>query len=185
MQKKLHEYQKLIDQKLNELIRKKHPHNKSNKYILNIRQNSSPNIYLNNYNKVQKKYNEALIGINHYLKKNSKKKNTVTASNINTKNLNYKKLISKSTIDSIKRSKISQKNINRNSKFLRNKNNTEFINNMKQGINKASFSSKYDDSNSKKDEESSINKGKINLSLRKFIFAKCSNPASNKINNFH
>ena len=56
---------------------------------------------------------------------------------------------------------------------------------MKQNINKQSFSSKMDDSNSKKNDESIINKGKINLSLRKFIFAKCSNPTANTINNFH
>ena len=183
VQKKLQEYQKLIDQKLNELINKKNHRTKNNKYILHIRQNSSPNIYMNNFNNTQKKYNQSLIGINYYLRKNSnKKKNTVTAPNVNTKNFNYKKLMSKSTIDSIKRTKISQKNINKNSNFIRNKNNSGFINNMKQTLNKASFISKADDSNSKKDEESSNNKGKINLSLRKFIFAKCGNPASNTIN---
>ena len=186
VQKKLHEYQRLIDQKLNELIRNKHPHTKNNKYILNIR-NSSPNIYINNFNGTQKKYNfnnKSGLGINYYLKKNQKK-NLATNINTNNKNLNYKKLLSKSTIDSGKRNKMNSKNGNKNSNFLRNKNNSEYINNMKRNINKQSFSSKMDDSNSKKNDESIINKGKINLSLRKFIFAKCSNPTANTINNFH
>jgi hypothetical protein len=99
--------------------------------------------------------------------------------------LNYKKLLSKSTIDSGKRNKIEKKSGSKNTNFLKNKNNSEYISNMKRNINKQSFSSKVDDSNSKKDEESIINKGKINLSLRKFIFAKCSNHTANTINNFH
>jgi hypothetical protein len=183
VQKKLHEYQRLIDQKLNELIRNKHPHTKNNKYILNIR-NSSPNIYINSFHNAQKKYNynQSELGINYYFRKNQKKN---LATNINTKNLNYKKLLSKSTIDSGKRNKIEKKSGSKNTNFLKNKNNSEYISNMKRNINKQSFSSKVDDSNSKKDEESIINKGKINLSLRKFIFAKCSNPTANTINNFH
>ena len=187
VQKKLHEYQKLIDQRLNDLIRNKHPHIKSKKYRLNIRQNSSPNIYLNNYNNSKKKYNTSLVGINYYIKKTKQKNST---SNIYTNNNRgniknaSKKLTSKSTLDSIKKSYINNNN-NSQRNLRRNKNNSEYINNMKQNINKASFNSRNEDSNGSKRDDSNQTKGKTNLSLRKFIFAKCGNPVSKTINNMN
>ena len=55
---------------------------------------------------------------------------------------------------------------------------------MKQNLNKAGFYSKVgedfvENSRPEKDEN---NNGKINLSLRKFIFTKCGNPSSSSMN---
>ena len=57
VQKKLYEYQKLIDQKLNELIKNKHYYIKNNKNSFHIRRNSSPN-----YNNSQRKNTSSSIG---------------------------------------------------------------------------------------------------------------------------
>ena len=68
VQKKLYEYQRLIDQKLNELIKNKHYCLKNNKNIFHIRRNSSPN-----YNNSQIKNTSSSIGLEYYLKKIEKK----------------------------------------------------------------------------------------------------------------
>ena len=73
VQKKLYEYQKLIDQKLNELIKGKYPQIKNKKLTFQLRQNSSPNIVINNCNNSQIKANQALMGLDYYLKKKKKK----------------------------------------------------------------------------------------------------------------
>ena len=189
VQKKLYEYQKLIDQKLNELIKNKHPHVKSNKLTYQLRQNSSPNIYLNNYNNSQRKINQSIIGLDYYLKK-SKKKNI--SQNINTNQFqgnNSKKLIMKSTLELAQKKKINQK-INSQSQSLRkNKSNSQNTNFLKQNVNKQNIKFKLGDLNnsrhsrqSKQENDSILNDGKSNLSLRKFIFSKCTNPVSHTIN---
>ena len=179
VQKKLHEYQRLIDQKLNELVKNKNPHIHRNKFALNIRHNSSPNIIVNNS---QKKPSNSLIGINYYLKKRRKKSSAPNIYvNNNQGNNISKKFISKSTMDAIKKRNFNQRNNIQNSNIKKKKCNSEFINNMKQSLNKASFNSKNEDSTIIKDESNSLAKGKTNLSLRKFIFSKCSNPISKTI----
>ena len=68
VQKKLYEYQKLIDQKLNKLIKNKHYCMQNNKNIFHIRRNSSPS-----YNNSQTKNTTSSIGLEYYLKKRKKK----------------------------------------------------------------------------------------------------------------
>ena len=80
----------------------------------------------------------------------------------------------------IKERKNSHKNSNQSrSTKKNNKNNINNINNMKQNINKAGIYSKSGEDfieNSTVDKaENYNNNGKINLSLRKFIFTKCGN----------
>ena len=87
-------------------------------------------------------------------------------------------------MDTIKKNSFNQRNNIQNSNIKKKKCNSEFINNMKQSLNKASFNSKNEDSTIIKDENNSLSKGKANLSLRKFIFSKCSNPIS-KTNKIH
>ena len=187
VQKKLYEYQKLIDQKLNELIKNKHPHVKNNKLTYQLRQNSSPNIYLNNYNNSQRKMNQSIIGLDYYLKK-SKKKNI--SPNINTNQFqgnNNKKLITKSTLELVQQRKVNQKI---NSQSLRkNKSNAQNINLLKQKVNKPNIKFKLGELNnsrhsrqSKQENDSILTDGQSNLSLRKFIFSKCTNPVSHTIN---
>ena len=192
VQKKLSEYQKLIDQKLNELILSKHPHIKGNKNTLHIRHNSSPNIYINNYYNSQRKYNTSVVGLEYYL--NRKKKKTILR-NISTNNIplnknnqnNSKKLTSKSTIDSVYKRKVNQKNKNKSQSMKKIKCSSDNIYNLKQNSNKVSFNSKINEFNNSKhnndnNNDSIADKEKTNLSLRKFIFAKCSAPNSNTIN---
>ena len=192
VQKKLSEYQKLIDQKLNELILSKHPHIKGNKNTLHIRHNSSPNIYINNYYNSQRKYNTSVVGLEYYL--NRKKKKTILR-NISTNNIplnknnqnNSKKLTSKSTIDSVYKRKVNQKNKNKSQSMKKIKCSSDNIYNLKQNSNKVSFNSKMNEFNNSKhnndnNNDSIADKEKTNLSLRKFIFAKCSAPNSNTIN---
>jgi len=187
VQKKLYEYQKLIDQKLNELIKNKYPHVKNNKLTYQLRQNSSPNIYLNNYNNSQRKMNQSIIGLDYYLKK-SKKKNI--SPNINTNQFqgnNNKKLITKSTLELVQQRKVNQKI---NSQSLRkNKSNAQNINLLKQKVNKPNIKFKLGELNnsrhsrqSKQENDSILTDGQSNLSLRKFIFSKCTNPVSHTIN---
>ena len=86
VQKKLYEYQRLIDQKLNELIKNRHPHMKrGSKGSFHIRRNSSPDIYIKNNmsNNSQRKQNSSVYGLEYYLKKSNELKK------IKIKKLNY------------------------------------------------------------------------------------------------
>ena len=63
----------------------------------------------------------------------------------------------------------------------KNKNKINRNGNMKQKISKENLSSKIEETNN---DESILTNAKSNLSLRKFIFSKCSNPTSNTNNAF-
>ena len=175
VQKKLYEYQKLIDQKLKELIRNKHCYIKNNKNSFHIRRNSSPNFYNS-----QIKNTSSSIGLEYYLKK-SKKKSITPNTHLNKNNISKKQLV-RTNVQLNKDRKNGQRTSSKS--FKKNKNIINNINNMKQNLNKGGYYSKigddYIDSN-KVDREENINE-KINLSLRKFIFAKCGNPSSNSVN---
>ena len=186
VQKKLYEYQRLIDQKLNELIKNRypHPHVKRSKYTLHVRQNSTPNIYLSNS---KKKYNTSIVGLEYYLKKGNKKSitpNTLINNNGNKSTISQKNS-SKSNLDSMKKRKFNQRHFGKSQSVKKNKSNSENINNIKKNINNVIFNTKIPEYNNNKQDNdnanSSIN-GKSNLSLRKFIFAKCGNPISSHIN---
>ena len=167
VKKKLHEYQKLIDQKLNQLIKKHHPNLQNNKTMLHIRRNSSPSYDINNKKSQQK--NSPLLGVEYYIKKINKKNTNVNSIN------NSNKILSKSIIET-KRTKVFNKNIKNN------KSNSKNITNMKLNLNKVSFNSKISDLNSSRQfNESILTNEKSNLSLKKYIFAKCSNSLSNTI----
>ena len=100
------------------------------------------------------------------------------------KNSGSKKQYVKVNIQSIKERKNSQRNSSQSQSFKKNKSNINNINNMKQNLNKATLNSKTGEDfieNSKEEKEEN-NNGNINLSLRKFIFAKCGNNSSNMIN---
>ena len=180
VQKKLYEYQRLIDQKLNELIKNKHYCAKNNKHAFHIRRNSSPN-----YNNSQRKNTSSSIGLEYYLKKNRKKSITPnTNSHLNRNNASKKQLI-RTNIQSIKERKSSGRNSSQSQSVKKNKNMINNINNMKQNLNKAGFYSKVGEDfveNSRQDKDENSSNGKINLSLRKFIFTKCGNPSSNNMN---
>ena len=183
VQKKLYEYQKLIDKKLNELIKNRHPNvRRNNKYQIHIRRNSSPNIYLNNNS--QRKPNNSLMGLEYFLRKIKQKSATPNTNYKNNQENNSfitRKIITK---------KNNQRNNNKTQSIKTMKKNTDNISNLKQNINKASYYTKTKDLNntSKQDftnDSITINK-KNNLSLRKYIFAKCNNnnkPATNEIKN--
>ena len=184
VQKKLDEYQKLINQKLNELIKGKHPnHNvkRNKKYSFHIRRNSSPNMYINNSS--QRKHNKSLVGLEYFLKRNKKKSITPNTKekNILENNSNMsRKIISRSNIDSV-RGRRNKRNDSKSLSMRRNKINIE---NIKQNFGKDTFNSKNKELNNTRSEIDSIaNNAKCNLSLRKYIFAKCNNPSSNVIKN--
>ena len=188
VQKKLDEYQKLINQKLNELIKNKHPHpnvKRNKKYSFHIRRNSSPNMYISNNisNSSQRKQNKSLVGLEYFLKKNKKKSITPNTKekNISENNSNIsRKILSRSNIDSLRK----RKNKRNDSKSLSMKRNKISIDNIKQNFSKDTLNSKNKDLNNNRPEIDSIaNNSKCNLSLRKYIFAKCSNPSSNIIKN--
>ena len=172
VKKKLHEYQKLIDQKLNQLIKKNHPYSKINKTVLHIHRNSSPSLDKNIKNSQQK--NSPILGLDFYIKKIKKKNITVNSNHnndIGNKNNNSTKIISKSIIDSKR-----EKNIRKN------KSNSKNINNMKLNLNKVNSNSKVGELNSSRQiNESMLTNEQSKLSLKKYIFAKCTNPLSNTI----
>ena len=175
VQNKLYEYQKLIDQKLNELIRNKHYYIKNNKNSFHIRRNSSPN-----YNNSQRKNTSSSIGLEYYLKK-TKKKSITPNTHLNKNNVSKKQLV-RTNIQMNK----DRKNVQRTSSksVKKNKSNINNINNLKQNLNKGGYYSQFGDDyidSSKVDREENTN-GKINLSLRKFIFTKCGNPSFNCVN---
>ena len=178
VQKKLYEYQRLIDQKLNELIKNKHYYIKNNKNSFHIRKNSSPN-----YNNSKRKNTSSSIGLEYYLKKNKKK--SITPNTHLNKNNGSKKNLIRTNIQSIRERKSNQRNSSQSQSIKRKNNNNSNINNMKQNLNKAGYYSKEGDDlieNMRKDNEENNNNGKINLSLRKFIFTKCGNHSSSSIN---
>ena len=188
VQKKLYEYQKLIDQKLNELIKNRHPQVKrNNKYSFHVIRNSSPSIYLNNNS--QRKHNSSLIGLEYFLRKTKKKSITP---NTNSKNsppgnnsIITKKIITKSNMETMKRKKNNQKSSNK-IQSVKKKINSDNVNNLKQNLNKSNYNSKSKDLNSSKQENNNYNDSVItsrkeNLSLRKYIFAKCNNPTTNDV----
>ena len=80
----------------------------------------------------------------------------------------------------MRKRKNSQKNISKSKIIKKNKNIN--INNLKQKINKEDIKSKTKDLNNSKQDNENIN-GKSNLSLRKYIFYKYSNPVSNIVKN--
>ena len=101
------------------------------------------------------------------------------------KNSGSKKHLVRTNVQSIKERKNSQRSNSQNQNMKKNKSNISNINNMKQNVNKGGYYSKADEDlaeNTRVDKEDNIN-GNINLSLRKFIFTKCGNPASNSIIN--
>ena len=188
VEKKLYEYQKLIDKKLNELVKKRNPKTRKDKqYSMYVRRNSSPNIYINN-NSQRKKNNNSLLGLENFLRKLKKKNATPNYNFNNIENNNSsisRKIMSNSAIEVIKNKKINKRNNNKSQKMKENKNSSENILNLKQNLNKGSFLSKTKDlSNSKQEftNDSIIMNGKTNLSLRKYIFSKCcNNQTSNEI----
>ena len=190
VQKKLYEYQRLIDQKLNELIKNRHPHMKrGSKGSFHIRRNSSPDIYIKNNmsNNSQRKQNSSVYGLEYYLKKSKKKSITPNTNTNKKKEMDSniaRKIISSSTIDFMKKRKNSQRNNSKRQNIKKNKNISDNAINLKQNLNNTGFNSKIKEINncSKLDNDSTILNGKSNLSLRKYIFAKC-NPASDGIKN--
>ena len=188
VEKKLYEYQKLIDKKLNELVKKRNPKTRKDKqYSMYVRRNSSPNIYINN-NSQRKKNNNSLLGLENFLRKLKKKNATPNYNFNNIENNNSsisRKIMSNSAIEVIKKKKINKRNNNKSQKMKENKNSSENILNLKQNLNKGSFLSKTKDLSSSKQEftnDSIIMNGKTNLSLRKYIFSKCyNNQTSNEI----
>ena len=188
VEKKLYEYQKLIDKKLNELVKKRNPKTRKDKqYSMYVRRNSSPNIYINN-NSQRKKNNNSLLGLENFLRKLKKKNATPNMNFNNIENNNSsisRKIMSNSAIEVIKKKKINKRNNNKSQKMKENKNSSENILNLKQNLNKGSFLSKTKDLSSSKQEftnDSIIMNGKTNLSLRKYIFSKCcNNQTSNEI----
>ena len=182
VQKKLYEYQRLIDQKLNELIKNRNPHVKRNKkFSFHIRRNSSPDIYIHNKmnNSSQRRQNKTSFGLEYFLRKIKKKSITPNTNSKNNQENNSnasRKILSRSTFDSIRKRKNSQKS-SKSKSIKKNKNIN--INNLKQNLKKEYNSKTKDLNNSRRDNECFIINGKSNLSLRKYIFAKCSNPISN------
>lgn len=183
VQKKLFEYQKLIDQKLNELLKNRHSQVKRNgKYKFHIRRNSSPNIYINNTSQRKKKSNNSIMGLEYFLRKAKKKSitpNTITQNDQESRSVITKKIISNSTIDSIKRTKKNNRN-NSRSISMKKKIMSVNFNNMKNNLNKSNFNSKTKDLSTSQQDinnyDSIISNRKEKLSLRKYIFSKCSNP---------
>ena len=186
VQKKLYEYQRLIDQKLNELIKNRfpHPQSKHRKYTLHVRQNSTPNIYISNS---KRKNNASIVGLEYYLKKGKKKSitpNTIINNNRGNRNTISQKQITRVNMDSMKKRKGHQRHFSKSQSLKKNKSNSENISNMKQKIINVNFNEKIKEfNNSKQDSDNSNMNVKSNLSLRKFIFTKCDNPAANHIIN--
>ena len=182
VQKNLLEYQSLIDQKLNELMRKKHPHIKNRQSSFHLRQNSSPNVYIRNLKYPQKRIN--LGTIDYFFKKSKKKKLTRNSNEIH--NIQGTKIIdSKSAIESFQGRKNNQE-FNSKSQSVRNeKINSENINNVKYSINRENFN-KLNNLNTVKQKnqnnDNAVLKENANISLRNFIFTKCVKPISNIIN---
>ena len=187
VQKKLYEYQRLIDQKLNELIKNRNPHVKRNKkFSFYIRRNSSPDLY--NHNKMnnssQRRHNKTSLGLEYFLRRIKKKSITPNKNSKNNQENNSnvsRKILSRSTFDCIRKRKNSQKS-SKSKSIKKNKNIN--INNLKQNLKKENYNSKTKDlNNSRQDNDNFIINGKSNLSLRKYIFSKCSNPISNVVKN--
>ena len=181
VQKKLYEYQRLIDQKLNELIKNRHYCSNNKKSIFHIRRNSSPN-----YNNSQRKNTSSSIGLEYYLKKSKKKSITPNTNSHLNKNTVHKRQIVRTRMQSLEDKKNNHRNNSHSKSVKKNKNSINNINNMKQNLNKAGIYSKvgedFIENSTGGKIESVNNNGKINLSLRKFIFTKCGNPSSNNIN---
>ena len=187
VQKKLYEYQRLIDQKLNELIKNRNSHVKRNKkFSFHLRRNSSPDIYIHNKmnNSSQRRHNKTTLGLEYFLRRIKKKSSTPITNSKNNQESNSKasrKILSRSTFDSIRKRKNSHKSSK--SKSIKKNKNID-INNLKQNLKKENYYSKTKDlNNSGQDNDYFIINGKSNLSLRKYIFSKCSNPTSNIVKN--
>ncbi len=87
-------------------------------------------------------------------------------------------------MDSMKKRKGHQRHFSKSQSLKKNKSNSENISNMKQKIINVNFNEKIKEfNNSKQDSDNSNVNVKSNLSLRKFIFTKCDNPAANHIIN--
>ncbi len=187
VQKKLDEYQRLIDQKLNELIKNRNSHVKRNKkFSFHLRRNSSPDIYIHNKmnNSSQRRHNKTTLGLEYFLRRIKKKSSTPITNSKNNQESNSKasrKILSRSTFDSIRKRKNSHKSSK--SKSIKKNKNID-INNLKQNLKKENYYSKTKDlNNSGQDNDYFIINGKSNLSLRKYIFSKCSNPTSSIVKN--
>ena len=185
VQKKLYEYQRLIDQKLNELIKNRNPHVKRNKkFSFHLRRNSSPDIYIHNKmnNSSQRRHNKTTLGLEYFLRRIKKKSSTPLTNSKNNQENNSnasRKILSRSTFDSLRKRKNSHKS-SKSKSIKRNKNIN--INNLKQNLKKDNSKTK-DINISKQDNDYFMINGKSNLSLRKYIFSKCSNPTSNIVKN--
>ena len=187
VQKKLLEYQSLIDKKLNELMKKKNSHIKNRQSSFHLRQNSSPNVYIRNLKYPQKKLN--LATLDYYIKKSKKKKFSRNSSEVQNNNPTSKIIDSKSEIETFQKRKINQ-DLNSKSQSIRNeKINSDNINNIKYCLNREKFNKLKDFNNLNnakqkyQNKDSCIPNEKTNISLRKFIFAKCGKPIANIINN--
>ena len=188
VQKKLLEYQSLIDQKLNELMKKKNPHIKNRQASFHLRQNSSPNVYIRNLKYPQKKFN--LATLDYYIKKSKKKKFSRNSSEVQNNNP-ASKIIDSKSVETFQKRKINQ-DLNSKSQSIRNeKVNSENINNIKYSLNREKFNKLNEFNNLKyakqksQNNDSGVPNEKTNISLRKFIFAKCGKPIANIINNKH
>ena len=186
VQKKLLEYQSLIDQKLNELMKKKHPHIKNRQSSFHLRQNSSPNVYIRNLKYPQKQFN--LGAIDYYFKKSKKKKLTRNVSEVHNSQ-GSKMIDSKSAVESFKGRKINRV-LNSKSQSVKNdKINSENVNNIKYSLNRENLN-KLNNLNSVKQKNQNNDNGiskenskeNTNISLRNFIFTKYVKPISNMIN---
>ena len=186
VQKKLLQYQSLIDQKLNELMMKKHPHIKNRQSSFNLRQNSSPNIYIRNLKYPKKQFN--LGTIDYYFKKSKKKKLTRNSSEIHISQ-GSKMIDSKSALESFKGRKINLELKSKNQYVRNEKVNSEIRNSFKYSLNQENLdklnnlnSVKQKDLNNDNAVSKENSKENTNLSLRNFIFTKCVKPISNMIN---
>ena len=121
------------------------------------------------------------MGLEYFLRKIKQKSSTPNTNYKNNQENNSfisRKIITK---------KNNQRSTNKSQSIKKIKNNPESISNLKQNLNKACYNTKSRDLNntSKQDftnESITINK-KSNLSLRKYIFAKCNKPTTNEIKN--
>ena len=186
VQKKLLQYQSLIDQKLNELMMKKHPHIKNRQSSFNLRQNSSPNIYIRNLKYPKKQFN--LGTTDYYFKKSKKKKLTRNSSEIHISQ-GSKMIDSKSALESFKGRKINRELKSKNQYVRNEKVNSEIRNSFKYSLNQENLdklnnlnSVKQKDLNNDNAVSKENSKENTNLSLRNFIFTKCVKPISNMIN---
>ena len=154
VQQKLIEYRKLIDKKLNDLLKNKTNFIKKNQNFANIRRNSSPNFHCHNSHKKNKDFNE-----NKLQGHSSKKRKNITP------------------VTGMRKSNNDINNTVKFRKFVTKRQKSKSKNSNEYNSNKGTFymEESYNNNNNKNDLSGIVRKGGNNISLRKFIFAKSGN----------